>query len=103
LTTFGDHSTVILVPHDSSLGEQTGLELLPLADGRAMLCVDGQVSIADLELRLADASTDQTLSAKDKDMYLELIAILKSARRDEGVVLRKRRLVLLRANRLELR
>jgi hypothetical protein len=36
-------------------------------------------------------------------MYLELIAILKSARRDEGVVLRKRRLVLLRANRLELR
>jgi hypothetical protein len=67
-----------------------------------MLCVDGQVSIADLELRLADASTDRSLSPQDKDMFHELIAILRSARRDEGVVLKKRRLVLLRADRLEL-
>ena len=102
LTTFGDQSTVILVPHDSSLGEQTGLELLPLADGRAMLCVDGQLNVADLELRLADACSDPTLSPRDKDLFHELIAILGSARRDEGVVLKKRRLVLLRADRLEL-
>jgi hypothetical protein len=102
VTTFGDRSTVILVPHDSSLGEQTGLDLLPVADGRAMLCVDGQISIADLELRLADASNDPELPAKDRDTFEELIEILRSARREEGVVLKKRRLVLLRANRPEL-
>lgn len=96
LTTFGDRSAVILVPHRRSFTEHTGLELVPLADGRAMICFDGELSVADLELRLSDVLADPDVAPSDREMFQELIAILGRARRAEGVVLKKRRLILLR-------
>ena len=86
LTTFGDHSAVFLVPHRRSFTEHTGLELVPLADGRAMICFNGELSVADLELRLSDALADPDFPPTDKAMFQELTAILGRARRAEGVV-----------------
>ena len=57
---------------------------------------DEQVSVADLELRLSDALADPDFPPTDKAMFQELTAILGRARRAEGVVSKKRRLILLR-------
>jgi hypothetical protein len=94
LTTFGDRA-VIVVPPSRSLKERTGVELVPLSDGRALLSFDDRMSIADFELRLGDAIADPDVPSDEKGMFQELAEILRSARRADGVALKPRSIIVL--------
>jgi hypothetical protein len=95
LTTFGDRTAVILVAPSQSLVDHTGVELVPLADGRAMLSLDERMSVADLELRLVDTLGNPGLSFSDRSMFRELLGILRRARRAEGMAIKQRTIILL--------
>lgn len=94
VSTFGNRG-VILVPPSRELKERTGVELVPLSDGRALISFDEQLSIPQFELRLGDAIADPTLKGDERTMFETLADILRNARRDEGVALRERSIIVL--------
>lgn len=95
LTMFGDKAAIIVLPPNRALCHHTGVELVPLSDGRAMLSFDDRMSVSDFELRLGDAIADPAVSPADKAMFQELAAILRSARRSDGVAMRRRSILVL--------
>ena len=94
LTMFGDRA-VIVVPPNLRLKERTGVELIPLSDGRALICLDDGLSIAEIELRLRDALADPSFDRSDRAVFEALADILSSARRADGVTVRRRSIIVL--------
>ena len=84
LINYGGRS-VIIVPRSQVLKERTGVELVPLTDGR--------------ELRIGDALADSRIEGADRDMFEALAEILKNARRSERVEVRQRNIIVLQSTR----
>jgi hypothetical protein len=99
LINYGGRS-VIIVPRSQVLKERTGVELVPLTDGRALMAFDNRMSISQLELRIGDALADSRIEGADRDMFEALAEILKNARRSERVEVRQRNIIVLQSTRL---
>jgi hypothetical protein len=91
---YGDRA-VIIVSENRSLRERTGVELVPLPDGRGLISFDERLSISDFELRIRDALADLTLDRNDRTVFETLANILKTARRDDEVGVQLRSIVVL--------
>ncbi len=98
LSAFGDRA-VILVPHNATLQDRTGVELVPLPDGRALISFDPRLSVQEIELRVCDAVDDPGLPAGDRAMFEALAQILRDARRSGQVDLRERSIIVLHRKR----
>jgi hypothetical protein len=98
LVNYGGRS-VIIVPRSQVLKDRTGVELVPLTDGRALMAFDNRLSISQLELRIGDALADPAIAGPDRDMFEALAEILKNARRSERVELRQRNIIVLQTTR----
>lgn len=98
LRSFGSRS-VILVPPSSQLGARTGVELVPLSDGRALIAFDERLSAPQLELRLADAVADTALSPGDRALFESLAALLRTARQSSTLRIRERRILVVHQTR----
>lgn len=94
LISYGNRS-VIMVPRSRVLRERTGVELIPVADGRALISMDERLSLAQLELKLTDALGDPALDRDGRDLFEALVAILKGARTDDTVQLQQRNVIIL--------
>lgn len=94
LTTFGGRS-VILVSPSRTLRERTGVELIPFSDGRALISFDEALSISEIELRVRDALADPSFEPEDRPVFEALADILSAARREDGVSLRQRSIIVL--------
>ena len=98
LATFGRHSVIVVNP-SRTLERRTGIELLHLPDGRALISYDQPTTIAGLELMIADALEDQTLPPADREIFQGIAGILKSARRSDTVTLLQRNVIVLETRR----
>jgi len=98
LATFGRHSVIVVNP-SRTLEKRTGIELVHLPDGRALISFAQSTTIADLELLIEDALDDRTLPRDDRAIFDGIGAILKSARRSEKVVLLQRNIIVLETRR----
>ena len=98
LTQFGRHA-VILVSPTPTLAERTGVELVPLPDGRALIAFPREKTIADIALRLEDALDDPALPAVDIAIFKAILAILREARQSAGVALLQRSIIVLESRR----
>ena len=96
----GDGRSVIVIPPNRSLQERAGVELVPLPDGRALITFDETLSASHIELRLADAMADPSLSSEDREVFGEVAAILRRARRDSDSDLEQRNILVLRRTRV---
>jgi hypothetical protein len=96
LATYGDQA-VIVVPASGNVRERTGVELVPLPDGRALICFDERMSISEFELRVRDVLADSTVDGEDRDLYETLANILKNARRSDSVALERRCIIVLQS------
>ena len=96
ITTCGGDRSVIVVPHNRALGARTGVELVPLSDGRALLSFDDGLSVPEFELRLTDALADPLLEEGDRAVFDALAQILRSTRRGKGVDVQQRSIIVLR-------
>lgn len=94
LTRFGKRA-VITVPSSGDLASQTGAELVPVADGRALVSFNEEVSIAELELRIGDVLAESRLDGDARATFEALAEILRRARRSDAVDVRTRRIIVL--------
>lgn len=91
---FGSRA-VILVPPARALAALPGVELVPIADGRMLIALDDSLSEADFELLIRDALDRDELESADAELFGALAQVLRDARRDTRVTLR--RILVLRA------
>jgi hypothetical protein len=93
LAEFG-RGALILVPPASALRRVTGVELIPLSNGRAMIALDQPMSTSDLELTLNDALADAALSDADRRVVQDVVGILREARTSAQARLRQRTIII---------
>ncbi len=94
LATFGRHSVIVVSP-SRTLERRTGIELLHLPDGRALISFDQTQTIPALELLIKDALEDRALPAADREVFVAIEDILKTARRSDSVALLQRNVIVL--------
>lgn len=94
LATFGRRAVIVVNP-TKTLEERTGVMLVPLSDGRALISFDESMTVAQLELSIQDAIDDHKLSGEDAEIFAAVAEVLKSARRSGEVVLHQRSIILL--------
>lgn len=102
LATFGRRAVIVVNP-TRTLERRTGVELVPLPDGRALISFDQPTTPAALELMIADALEDQQLPAADRAVFEGIVNILKGARRDGDVSLRQSNIIVLEGRRRRLK
>jgi hypothetical protein len=98
LRSFGSRS-VILVPPSSQLGARTGVELVPLPDGRALIAFDERLSTPQLELRVADAMADTELAPQDRALFESLGTLLRAVRQSSSLHIREKRIIVVQRTR----
>jgi hypothetical protein len=94
LATFGQRAVIVVNP-TRSLERRTGVGLVPLPDGRALISFDRSTTPAALELMLDDALEDLGLPANDRAVFEGIVRILKDARRSGDVLLRQATIIVL--------
>lgn len=94
LAPYGNRA-VITVPNSRLLKERTGIELVPLSDGRALISFDQRLTVPQIELRLLDALADDTLDGAEREVFEALAHILREARQAPDVELRERQIIVL--------
>ncbi len=95
LSSFGNRS-VILVPRSRQLGARTGVELVPMSDGRALIAFDEDLSVPQVELRVADAVSDPGLSPDDRQLFESLGTILRETRRSPSLEVQRRSIIVVK-------
>lgn len=98
LATFGRHSVIVVNP-SRTLEKRTGVDLLHLPDGRALISFDRSITISALELMIADALEDAALPAADREVFAAIGDILKTARRARGVQMLQKNVIVLETGR----
>lgn len=94
LAAFG-RQAVILVHPSRTLEQRTGVVLIPLPDGRALISFDEPKTIAELELQLQDILEDSQLLDSDRQTLEQISAFLREARRSSAVTLKRRNIIVL--------
>jgi len=94
LATFGRRAVIVVNP-SRTLERRTGVVLIPLSDGRALISFDEPMSIAKLELSLQDAIDDPLLEGADAEVFHGISRILRDARRSVGVSLLQRSIIVI--------
>jgi hypothetical protein len=98
LSVFGRRAVITVRP-TPTLERRTGVSLVPLPDGRALMSFDDPTTIEELELLLYDALDDAHLTAEDRRLFQEIGSILKEARRSREVSLLRRNIIVLESPR----
>ena len=98
LATFGRHSVIVVNP-SPSLEKRTGVELIHLPDGRALISFDRSRTIPGLELMIADALEDPALPDADREVFEAIADILRTARRSDSIELLQRHVIVLETRR----
>jgi hypothetical protein len=92
VASYGSRS-VILVKPVPALRKLNGVQLVPVADGRALIALRQPHSISDLELHLLDALENSSLTEPDRDVFEQLSAVLRRARLNHGLTVAERSII----------
>src|SRR5262245_51260004 len=94
LARFGQRAVIVVNP-TRTLEQRTGVSLVPLPDGRALISFEQPLTIPELELLIADAIDDHRLSREDQEVFRSVADILRAARRSKDVKLQQRNIIVL--------
>lgn len=94
LTTFGRRAVIVVNP-TRTLEQRTGVILVPLSDGRALIAFDESMTPARLELKIQDELDDRELPEEDARIFESLRDLLREARRSSSVELRHQSIIVL--------
>jgi hypothetical protein len=92
LASFGRHAVIVVHP-SRTLERRTGVLLVPLPDGRALISFDEAKTIPELELQLQDLIEDPELMGADKRIFEQIFGLLRDARRSSAVTVRRRNII----------
>jgi hypothetical protein len=96
LLIFGKRAVIVVSP-TRTLQERTGVDLVPLPDGRALISFDPATTIPGLELGIEDAIEDPRLSGEDRVIFEAILNILKLARRSGDSAVLQRNIIVIEA------
>jgi hypothetical protein len=94
LATFGRYAVIVVNP-TRTLEQRTGVMLIPLSDGRALIAFDESMTIDRLELAIQDELEDHELPPEDARIFQAIRELLKEARRSDAVALSQRNIIVL--------
>jgi hypothetical protein len=94
LAAFGRRAVIVVTP-TRTLEQRTGVLLVPLSDGRALISFDEPLSVAQLELRIQDAVEDSRLSRADAEIFETIGQLLRDARHAPDVAVQQRHIIVL--------
>ena len=95
LVTFGGRAVIVVNP-TRTLERRTGVILVPLSDGRALIAFDESMTPARLELKIQDELDDRALPAEDARDLREHPRPARRRRADrQSVVLLQRNIIVL--------
>ena len=94
LATFGRRAVIVVNP-TRALEQRTGISLVHLPDGRALISFAQARTIAELELTLHDGLEDASLPPDDRQVFEAIVHILKDARHSHEVLLHRRNIIVL--------
>lgn len=97
LSTFGGRAVIVVNP-TRTLEQRTGVVLVPLSDGRALISFDESMTAARLELAIDDALEERELPAQDAAIFVGIRDILRQARRSTAVRLSERNILVIERN-----
>jgi hypothetical protein len=92
-------SAIILVNPRRALEKHTGISLVPLPGGRALISFDQSMTVANLELALREAIEERKLGAEDARYFRHIATLLKSARLAHDVKVEQRQIIVLHTHR----
>jgi hypothetical protein len=98
LARYGQRAVIVVNP-TRTLEQWTGVSLVPLPDGRALISFERPRSIAEVELTISDAIADHRLSRTDQATFKAIEEILRAARRSKDVTLQQRSIIVLETRR----
>ena len=98
LAVYGTRAVIVVNP-TRTLEQHTGVHLIPLPDGRALISFDAPLTIADLELMIDDAIDDHRLSSSDQAVFNGIADLLRGARRSKTVRLQQRNIIVIESRR----
>ena len=83
-----------------ALARISGVTLVPLPDGRALISLEDSMSVSDFELRLRDAIEEATApEARERAMLSSIAEILRTARNARDITVHQRNIIVLQAAR----
>lgn len=94
LAMFGRRAVIVVNP-TKTLEQRTGVILVPLTDGRALIAFDESMTPARLELKIQDELDDRALPEEDARIFEGIRDLLKEARRSKSVALQQRNIIVL--------
>jgi len=94
VATFGSRA-VIVVPPTKLLKQLPRVELVPLADGRALISIDDEMSEEQFELAVRDLLDRKATAATDRGVLEQLLGVLQEHRQTDTLTVR--RIIVLRA------
>jgi len=94
LAAFGRRAVIVVNP-TRTLEQRTGVSLVPLSDGRALISFDEPLSVAQLELRIQDAIQDSRLSRADTAVFETIGRLLRDARHAPDVAVQQRHIIVI--------
>lgn len=98
LAQFGSRAVIVVNP-TRTLERRTGVTLVPLPDGRALISFGRSITPAHIELMLADALDDPALDDSDRAVFTAIEDILRSGRTTRGVTVEQRSIIVLETDR----
>jgi hypothetical protein len=94
LTRFGRRAVIVVNP-TRTLERRTGVMLVPMSDGRALIAFDEPVTAARLELAIQDALDEHDLPAEDARIFAEIRDLLRKARTSKSVSVQQRNIIVI--------
>ncbi len=85
---FGNGAVIVVPPH-RALADINGVELVPLADGRALIALDDDMTAADFELAIRDAIDAPDVEDAAREVLAGIADILRRARASGRVTTRR--------------
>lgn len=90
---------VILVPPLKALSRLKGVQLVPIGDGRALISLESNGSVAAFELQVRDAMERPDVKGSDRDALSSLVTVLREARASRVVRVEDRSIIVLVSKR----
>jgi len=98
LARFGSRAVIVVNP-TRTLERRTGVTLVPLPDGRALISFARSITPAHIELMIADALDDPDLEPSDREVFAAIQDILRSVRKTRGLAVEQRGIIVLEMDR----
>jgi hypothetical protein len=95
------HSAVIVIKPVAALERISGVTLVPLPDGRALISLDETMAVYEFELKLRDVLDEKPTgeSLRDRKALAAIADILKMARSTRDISVHRRSIIVLQSTR----